>query len=114
MKAFPYDSVQTSSARRLRKHGICRQRRDAGGYSGHRFYPPITAVDFKLDAGAPKRDRLFLSGRNIADAPKLAVREVKRSPACSTFAVASNLGDLHRWHLHPARYSRADPRIQLG
>lgn len=77
----------------IRNGRIYRQRQDAFvGYEGHRFYPPNTTVDFNLDYGITKWARLFLSGRNVTNAQKLALREVAGSPAWSRFAVANNLG----------------------
>lgn len=76
----------------IRNGRVYRQRQDAAGYEGHRFYPPNTTVDFNLDYGVTKWARVFLSGRNVTDAQKMAVREVAGSPAWSTFAVANNLG----------------------
>jgi len=71
---------------------VYRQRDDAAGFEGHRFYPAYTTVDFSLDYGITRWAKLFVSGRNITDAQKMRVREVQNAPQWSTFHIANNLG----------------------
>lgn len=71
---------------------VYRQRDDAAGFEGHRYYPAYTTVDFSLEYGVTRWARLFISGRNITDAQKLRRRDVQNAPEWSTFHVANNLG----------------------
>jgi iron complex outermembrane receptor protein len=71
---------------------VYRQRDDAAGFEGHRYYPPYTTVDFSLEYGITRWAKLFVSGRNITDAQKLRRRDVTNAPEWSTFHIANNLG----------------------
>lgn len=71
---------------------VYRQRDDAAGFEGHRYYPPYTTVDCSLEYGVTKWARLFISGRNLTDAQKLRRRDVMNAPEWSTFHIANNLG----------------------
>ena len=71
---------------------VYRQRDDAAGFEGHRYYPPYTTIDFSLEYSVNKWARLFLSGRNVTDAQKLRRRDVANAPEWSTFHISNNLG----------------------
>jgi TonB-dependent receptor len=71
---------------------VYRQRDDAAGFEGHRYYPSYTTVDFALEYSVTRWARLFFSGRNITDAQKLRRRDVKNAPEWSTFHISNNLG----------------------
>ena len=71
---------------------VYRQREDAAGFEGHRYYPPYTTVDFSLEYSVTRWARLFLSGRNVTDAQKLRRRDVNNAPGWSTFHISNNLG----------------------
>ena len=71
---------------------VYRQRDDAAGFEGHRYYPPYTTVDFGVEYSVTRWARLFVSGRNVTDAQKLRRRDVQNSPEWSTFQIANNLG----------------------
>jgi TonB-dependent receptor len=71
---------------------VYRQRDDAAGFEGHRFYPPYTTVDFSVEYSVTRWAKLFLSGRNVTDAQKMRRREVQNAPEWSTFHIANNLG----------------------
>lgn len=71
---------------------VYRQRDDAAGFEGHRYYPPYTTVDFSLEYGVTRWAKLFISGRNITDAQKLRRRDVQNAPEWTTFHIANNLG----------------------
>lgn len=71
---------------------VYRQRDDAAGYEGHRYYPPYTTVDFSADYSVTRWAKLFISGRNVTDAQKMRRRDVQNAPEWSTFHIANNLG----------------------
>lgn len=71
---------------------VYRQRDDAAGFEGHRYYPPYTTVDFSVEYGFTRWAKVFVSGRNITDAQKLRRRDVQNAPEWSTFHIANNLG----------------------
>ncbi|WP_414662433.1 TonB-dependent receptor domain-containing protein [Horticoccus sp. 23ND18S-11] len=71
---------------------VYRQRDDAAGFEGHRYYPAYTTVDFGAEYGVTRWAKLFVSGRNITDAQKLRRRDVQNAPEWSTFHIANNLG----------------------
>ncbi|HEY1108858.1 MAG TPA: hypothetical protein VGE76_09505, partial [Opitutaceae bacterium] len=71
---------------------VYRQRDDAAGFEGHRYYPPYTTVDFSLEYSIARWAKLFVSGRNVTDAQKLRRRDVQNAPEWSTFHIANNLG----------------------
>jgi TonB-dependent receptor len=76
----------------IRNGKVYRQRDDAVGFEGHRFYPPYTTVDCSFEYAITRWAKLFVSGRNITDAQKKRVREVQNAPEWSTFHISNNLG----------------------
>lgn len=76
----------------IRNGKVYRQRDDAAGFEGHRFYPPYTTVDFSVEYSVTRWAKLFVSGRNVTDAQKTRIRRVQNAPEWSTFHIANNLG----------------------
>jgi TonB-dependent receptor len=71
---------------------VYRQRDDAAGHIGHRYYPPYTTVDFGVEYALTRWAKLFVYGRNVTDAQKMRLRKVEGAPSWSNFHIANNLG----------------------
>jgi iron complex outermembrane receptor protein len=80
----------------VRNGKVYRQRDDAAGREGHRFYPPYTTVDFSLEYAVMKNARLFLSGRNITNAHKTRIRVIDGAPEWSQLHIENNLGVVYQ------------------
>ena len=76
----------------VRNGKVYRQRDDAAGFEGHRYYPPYTTVDFSLEFALTKWAKLFLSGRNVTNAHKTRIRVVQNAPQWSQLHIENNLG----------------------
>jgi TonB-dependent receptor len=81
-----------ASAGMIRNGEVYRQRDDAAGFEGHRYYPAYTTVDFSLDYALTKWAKLSISGRNVTNAHKTRIREVQNAPAWSQLHIENNLG----------------------
>lgn len=76
----------------IRNGKVYRQRDDAAGHVGDRYYPPYTTLDFSVEYAVYRGAKLFLSGRNVTDAHKTRIRVVAGSPEWSQLATENNLG----------------------
>ena len=76
----------------VRNGKVYRQRDDAAGFEGHRYYPPYTTVDFSMEFALTKWAKLFLSGRNVTNAHKTRIRVVQNAPEWSQLHIENNLG----------------------
>lgn len=86
----------TANVGLVRNGKVYRQRDDAVGHEGHRYYPPYTTVDFSLEFAVMKNARLFLSGRNITNAHKTRLRVVDDAPEWSYLHIENNLGVVYQ------------------
>lgn len=86
----------TANVGLVRNGKVYRQRDDAVGHEGHRYYPPYTTVDFSLEFAVMKNARLFLSGRNITNAHKTRLRVVDGAPEWSYLHIENNLGVVYQ------------------
>jgi iron complex outermembrane receptor protein len=80
----------------VRNGKVYRQRDDAVGHEGHRFYPPYSTVDFSLEYAVMKNAKLFLSGRNITNGLKTRLRVIDGAPEWSHLHIENNLGVVYQ------------------
>jgi TonB-dependent receptor len=76
----------------IRNGRVYRQRDDAAGHEGHRFYPPYTTLDASIEYSITRWATVFVSGRNLTNATKRRIRVVDGAPYWSQLHIENSLG----------------------
>jgi iron complex outermembrane receptor protein len=76
----------------IRNGKVYRQRDDAAGHAGFRYYPAYTTADASIEYSITRWTTLFVSARNLTNALKRRIRVVDGAPEWSQLHIENSLG----------------------